>query len=523
MVTEQQRRTPDDIFVHDPLLDDEAAVAATNSTMTVNQQLQNIDKKSTSSKTMIENEEEDEFVYSPEEKKLLKKMNWITTPFIFIIVFLQYLDKITLNYSAVMNLFEDTNISEDEFGLSGALYYIGFLVFLFPNQYFMHRFPLSKYMGVLLVLWGATLACTALVTNFTQLAVLRCLLGFFESGATPSILMLIALLYRRREQSALFSVVPSTMAFGGAMGGLIGYGFLSMGGVSGLSSWKWYMIVLGAATSVLGCIIFIFLPDKANSRWFRLNSIEKKIVEERIQDSAMVQQKSMNYQHIWESVKELSLYCYLLIALLLNLVNGALSLYSTLILNTLGHFSDALSILLSIPSSVIAIILISLAAYLSKRYKENAYIGVLGCAITILGLILLLVVPEGGGILSGIFLAIVGPQYTIFLTISSVNIAGYTKKSFYMGTITATYCVGNFVGPLLIREDFAPRYMPAMVVLIVVVAITALLFLYLRWSYIRENRRRQQLKADGKLPPQSQHVEEDDLTDKTNLYFVYHT
>ena len=42
----------------------------------------------------------------------------------------KYLDKITLNYSAVMDLFEDTDLTGNEFGLSGALYYIGFLMFL---------------------------------------------------------------------------------------------------------------------------------------------------------------------------------------------------------------------------------------------------------------------------------------------------------------------------------------------------------------------------------------------------------
>ncbi|KAG2224708.1 hypothetical protein INT45_009023 [Circinella minor] len=469
-------------------------------------------------KTVLET---DEFEYSPEEKKLLRRINYITTPFIFIIVFLQYLDKITLNYSAVMNLFEDTDLTENEFGLSGALYYIGFLVFLLPNQYFMHRFPLSKYMGVLLVLWGATLGCTALVNNFAQLAALRCLLGFFESGATPSILMLIALIYRRREQSMIFSIVPSTMAFGGAMGGLIGYGFLNMDGISGLSAWRWYMIILGCATSLIGVVVFIFLPDRAQSRWFRLTPAQRIIVQEREQDSAIVQQKTINFEHIKESVKESRLYCYILIAFLLNLVNGAISLYSTLIIKTLGHFSDAQSILFSIPGSIIAIILISLAAYLSKRFQENGYIGVLGCVITIVGLLFLIVLPEGGAILAGIFLSIIGQQYTIFLSMSSVNIAGYTKKSFYIGTATITYCIGNFIGPILLQESFAPRYIPALIIMIAAVALTALLFLFLRWSYKRENRYRQQLKSENKLLEATESVEDDDLTDKQNLHFVY--
>ncbi|KAI9272724.1 major facilitator superfamily domain-containing protein [Phascolomyces articulosus] len=488
---------------------------------TLSKKLSNNSTKNHSTQ-IIEERSKEEFVYSLEEKRLLQKMNWFTVPFVVLVVFLQYLDKITLNYSSVMNLFEDTNLSKNEFSLSGALYYVGFLVFLFPNQYFMHRFPLSKYLGALLVLWGITLACTAMATNFAQLAILRCLLGFFESGASPCTLMLITLLYRRREQPVLLSMIPSTMAFGGAMGGLIGYGFLNMEGFAGLSSWKWYMIVLGCATSVIGGIVFIFLPDNAYSRWYRLTSTEKEIVKERIQDSATTQQISMNFDHIWESLKDTRVYCYILISFLLNLVNGAMSLYSTLLLKTLGHFSDTQAILLSIPGSIIAILLISMATYLNKYFKEYGYIGVLGCGITVLGLSLLIVVPEGYGVLSGIFLAIVGPQYTAFYSMTSANISGYTKKTFVVSIGFVAYCLGNFTGPLLLREEFAPRYIPGIIALIGALVITSLLFLYLRWSYMKENRYRQLLKKDNTLPPPSQNVELDDLTDKKNLNFVYH-
>ena len=100
-----------------------------------------------------------------------------------------------------------------------------------------------------------------------------------------------------------------------------------------------YMIILGCATSAIGIVVFIFLPDRAQSRWFRLTPSQKIIAQEREQDSAIVQQKHINFEHIKEAVKELRLYCYISIAFLLNLVNGAMSLYSTLIIKTLGHFS----------------------------------------------------------------------------------------------------------------------------------------------------------------------------------------
>ena len=47
--------------------------------------------------------------------------------------------------------------------------------------------------------------------------------------------MLISITYRRREQAILFGLLLSTYAFGEAIGGLTGYGFLQLNGVYGLS------------------------------------------------------------------------------------------------------------------------------------------------------------------------------------------------------------------------------------------------------------------------------------------------
>ena len=55
--------------------------------------------------------------------------------------------------------------------------------------------------------------------------------------------MIISITYRRREQAILFGLLLSTYAFGGAIGGLMGYGFLQLNGVYGLSSWRWYTYI----------------------------------------------------------------------------------------------------------------------------------------------------------------------------------------------------------------------------------------------------------------------------------------
>jgi hypothetical protein len=40
------------------------------------------------------------------------------------------------------------------------------------------------------------------------------------------------------------------------------------------------------------------------------------------------------------------------------------------------------------------------------------------------------------------------------------NVAGHTKKSFMAGTIFAAYCVGNIVGPQLIKSQTRAQHYP---------------------------------------------------------------
>ncbi|KAG2226514.1 hypothetical protein INT45_014258 [Circinella minor] len=466
---------------------------------------------------------ESKFIYTPEEKRLLRKINLTTIPFICAITFLQYLDKISLNYSVTMGFYEDTNTTPGDLSWLGAIFYLGYLLFQIPNQYFLQRFSISKYLGTCLTLWGIVLTCTSLAKNFHQLLILRFLQGFFEAAAYPCLQLLISTVYRRSngEQVTLFGIMLCTNDFGTAIGGLIGFGFLSLNGVHGLSGWKWCMTILGSITVIVGIITFLILPDRAKSRWYRLTTVEMDIVEDRIRDNTVVKSKIIKWNHIFEALREARFYCYILISFLTHLLNGCVTIFSTTIIKSMG-FSNMESILLNIPTGVTAIILVTISVYLSRRFNANNYVGAFMCCITFIGVLLLILLPEGGYMLIGIFLATIDGVSTIVLSSISNNVSGYTKKVFYNGSYLVAYCLGNFTGPLLIIPHEAPRYLTGMSTYMASMLISAILFLYARWSCVRDNRYRQQLKNENALPSFTIDGNQPiDLTDKEDLQFIY--
>lgn len=96
------------------------------------------------------------------------------------------------------------------------------------------------------------------------------------------------------------------------------------------------MILWGSFTILLGLLCFVFLPDKPTSRWFRLSSIEKKIVEARVRDNVVVRNNEFKWEHIQEAVLEPRLYCYFLVSLFINLQNGCITVFMSQIISGMG-------------------------------------------------------------------------------------------------------------------------------------------------------------------------------------------
>ncbi|KAI7859822.1 major facilitator superfamily domain-containing protein [Circinella umbellata] len=460
------------------------------------------------------------FRKSQEEAKLVRKINFALMPLLCSCLFIQFIDKSTLSYASVMGLYEDTGISQNQFSWLGSIFYVGYLAFQVPNNFLLQKFPLSHYLGSILIIWGACLGCTALANDFSSLAGLRFLLGFWEGSTYPSIFLLLSTLYRRSEQSIWFGVLYICNAVSIAVGGFIGYGIGYMDGMRGISAWKYAMIIWGSLTAVLGVTFFFFLPDKPKSRWFRLTSNEEKLVDNRTLDNAVVQSRKFKKEHIYEALREPRLYCYMLISLFLNLQNGTMTIFSNQFIVDMG-FTRLESVLLNIPNGASIIILLSILIFLSQKYNDVAYCGAAFSIVSMIGALLLCVIPSGGPKLIGLYLSATSPPGAMLNTSISHNVAGYTKKIFYNGVNMVFYCIGNFVGPLMMAQSTAPRYIPGMAAYVVADFLAALLFIYLRWSYKRENVRRQTLIEEGNVPPPAKNREELDLTDKEDIYFQY--
>ena len=137
-------------------------------------------------------------------KRLMRKIDWTIVPMMICVYFLQFLDKTTISYTAVMGIREDTGLKGQDYSNVAMMFYVGFLAAEFPTQYLAQRISrLGKYLGANVMLWGVVLASMASVQSYAGLMICRTLLGIFEAPVAPILVLIIAMWYKKEEQGKL--------------------------------------------------------------------------------------------------------------------------------------------------------------------------------------------------------------------------------------------------------------------------------------------------------------------------------
>jgi sugar phosphate permease len=130
-----------------------------------------------------------------DEKRLVRKIDFMIMPLMWCCYCLQYLDKTLINYANVMGLQEDANVTKAQFSNLALIFYVTYLAFEFPHGYGMQRLPTAKYLATMVFLWGVIVAVTSACKNYGALVTTRVLLGCFESAVAPSLILITSMWY----------------------------------------------------------------------------------------------------------------------------------------------------------------------------------------------------------------------------------------------------------------------------------------------------------------------------------------
>ncbi|MDT7590390.1 MAG: transporter, family, tartrate transporter, partial [Pseudonocardiales bacterium] len=201
------------------------------------------------------------------ERRAIDKSLRYLVPLLVIGFTIMNLDRTNIGIAA-LTMNRELGISPQQFGLISGIFFAGYLLFEVPSNLILHRVGARLWISRIMLTWGALTTLTAFVNSPTAMLWCRVLLGVFEAGFLPGMLLYLtfwfAKEYRSRMLGWFFLGVPLATVIGSLLGGFL----VGIDRMLGLTGWRWLFLIEGLATLVLAVVYFVWLPaGPAQARW----------------------------------------------------------------------------------------------------------------------------------------------------------------------------------------------------------------------------------------------------------------
>ncbi len=125
-------------------------------------------------------------------------------PIAIVVYIISFMDRTNIGF-AFDGIGHDLHVSASAEGLAGGIFFIGYLVMQLPGGHLAEHWSAKKFVGIMILIWGVFAVLSGLVQNYTELLVVRFLLGVAEGGIWPAILVLISHWFPARERARAYA------------------------------------------------------------------------------------------------------------------------------------------------------------------------------------------------------------------------------------------------------------------------------------------------------------------------------
>ncbi|KKY37594.1 putative pantothenate transporter liz1 [Diaporthe ampelina] len=141
----------------------------------------------------------DTHLKSPEERRLLRKLDWSILTIGCLGFFMKYLDQGNLANAYVSGMQEDLAMYGNEYTYAQTAYTCAYAVMQVPSTLIVQKIRPSIWLVIMEVGWGVWTFAQAGMHNVGELYAFRFLVGLFESSFFPVLLYVLGSWYTKTE------------------------------------------------------------------------------------------------------------------------------------------------------------------------------------------------------------------------------------------------------------------------------------------------------------------------------------
>lgn len=213
--------------------------------------------------------------------RIYKKVMWRILPFIFLLWMLAWIDRLNIGF-AKLQMQPELGFSETVYGIGAGIFFLGYFFFEVPSNWLLLRIGARKTLARIAFGWGLICVLMMFTKTPAYFYVMRFLLGAFEAGFQPGVLLFLTFWFPAHRRAKAFAVFISASAVASVVGApLAGLIMTNLHGVNDWSGWQWLFLLEGLPTIFAGILAVMFIvdsPEKAS--W--LSQREKDLIKEEL-------------------------------------------------------------------------------------------------------------------------------------------------------------------------------------------------------------------------------------------------
>ncbi len=396
-------------------------------------------------------------------------------PVAIIVYIISFMDRTNIGF-AFAGMGHDLGIDKTQQGLAGGIFFIGYLFLQIPGGYLAERWSAKKFVGIMILIWGVLAVLSGLVQNFSQLLIVRFLLGIAEGGIWPAILVLISHWFPAGERARAYGVWMMNIAISSIITAPLSGWILSW------SDWRTLFFVEGAFPFVIAAPLWWWLvKDRpADAPW--VSAAEREYIETALAEDERAAPPAASWHDVFRSS---IVWRLVVVYFLIQVGFYGLNLWLPHVVTKTTGGSDVLVGLVTAIPYVFAIVALYLNAHAADRTGRYAFHVMTPLTIAAVTLVVSILVEDIAWLsillvslaMAGA-LAYDGPFWASASRAMPVALAGTA-----MGLINALGNLGGFVGPYVggyLQDVSHGSFLSTSIVLAVALFLAGLVMMTLR-------------------------------------------
>ncbi|SAL09288.1 major facilitator transporter [Caballeronia peredens] len=382
-----------------------------------------------------------------QEKRTLRKVSWRIVPFIMLLYFIAYIDRVNIGFAS-LTMKSDLGFSASILGFGAGIFFWGYFLFEVPSNIVLHKVGARMWIARVMVTWGIISACMAFVKGPTSFYIVRFLLGAAEAGFFPGIILYLSYWFPARHRAGVTAFFMAAAPISTALGSPLSAALLEMNGVMGLHGWQWMFILEAIPALILGVVVFFYMTDKPEkAKWLKEDE-RNWLVGVMNQEAAS---RAGSAKHgIISGLANPRVLALSLIYFGTSAGLYTLGIWAPQIIKQLGVSSMTVGVLNAIPPVVSIVAMIFWSRH-SDRTGERTWHVVLACVAAAVGLVIAAMANSVVGLIASLTLVNIGISCAKppLWTMPTMFLSGAAAAT-GIAAINSIGNLGGFAGPVMI-------------------------------------------------------------------------